>query len=125
MPDIRDVYEPNEPVEENAGLLTARSATREDLYAQRILRLMFMSPGEIFHRPTLGAGLQEFVGKPPLPDTIRKVRYRLAALYDSLDFVDDYAVTVTRRAASLVLIDQRVKINGAWFSLPEVDLGTA
>lgn len=118
---LRDIYSPAQ-VALNGALRGLRSATGVELISQRILRLLFLRPGELLHRPTLGAGIEDFQGKPPVPETIRQINLRVRALLDSLPEVQGYNLTVTRADGAQILINISVKVDGANVTVPTVTL---
>lgn len=115
-----EVYEPP-TIETQGGLSDLKSASRELLYSQRILRLAFTRPGDIHHRPNLGAGLQDFVGKIAHPETLRKIKFRFEVLLDALPFVLSYSFKVsTGDTSNARIIDIRVKSDVGDLTIPEI-----
>lgn len=118
---LRDISSPA-TVALNGALRGLKSATGVELISQRILRLLFLRPGELLHRPKLGAGLEDYQGKPPIPETIRQINLRVRELLDSLPEVQGYKLDVTRADGAQILIDITVKVDGSNVVVPTVTL---
>lgn len=118
---LRDVSSPAD-VALNASARGLKSATGVELISQRILRLLFLRPGELLHRPQLGAGLEDFQNKPPNGELLRQLNLRVRALLDSLPEVEGYNLDVTRGAGAQIFIDITVKVDGASVTVPTVTL---
>ncbi len=126
MAQIREVFEAPE-TELVGGLNDLKSVTGDRLLGQRILRLAFTLPGDIVHRPELGAGLQEFQGKPPTAEILRRLRFRFETLLDSLEYVLGYsfAVEASPVTNNARIIDIRVQTDNGELVIEEVDLGNS
>lgn len=124
MGQTREVFEPagTETGDDGTDL---KSITGDRLLGQRILRLAFLSPGDLVHRPELGAGLQDFRGKPPTDELLRRLRFRFDVLLDSLDEVESYSFRVAADPATNAarIIDVRVRTDNTSLAIEEISLG--
>lgn len=118
---LRDVYSPAE-VQLNGAARGLRSATGVELIAQRILRLLFLRPGELLHRPTLGAALEDYQNKPPNTETMRQLNLRVRALLDALPDVEAYKLDIARADGAEIKINIIVSVDGANVVVPTVTL---
>lgn len=118
-----------EPLEETSGG-DLRAVTGLELVSQRILRGLFTQrqrqdvaddeTAEILHRPNWGAGLKRYQNEPPVPANLQAVAADVTNFLDSLPFVDDHSVNVSRNRASEYLVKIKVDVDGRELTLPEV-----
>ena len=115
--------EPDEPLmlTQTPGGHDLASVEGTPLLAQRVLRFLFTTPGEILHRPGWGAGLQKYANKPPLPSVMARMRNDFRTALGQLPYVEGYAFDIAHTGA-LYVINIRVRINGEIYKLPEVNL---
>jgi len=119
---IRDIYTPAERVEVTGGAHGLRTASGLDMVAQRIVRLLWMTPGELLHRPTIGGGLGSYSGKMPTPDMLKRLNLSIEALLDTLRYIEGYTVKINRVDGSLTTIDIVVNVSGQRLSLPTIKI---
>lgn len=97
----------------------------EKLAQERIHRLLLTEPGDVVHRPDLGAGLQSYRAKPPTPYYLRRLRNDTERLLDALDFVEDYDVvirTTNLDGGTFFQVFVRAVVDGVELTIPEVTL---
>ena len=101
------------------------SVSGDDLVMQRIIRLLFMRPGELLHRPDLGAGLREYQGRPVLPQDEREMAGRVRALLDSLEYVEAFSFQIGRppdRRANATLLTIKVRTTSGTESVRQITI---
>lgn len=120
---IRDIKDPPAVVAGAAsGTLTLDSATGLDLVAVRIIRLLFLMPGELLHRPLLGGGLEAYRGKVPTPETLRRLNLSIRALLDTLPYIQRYEVKLARVDGSQTSIDITADVDGQRLTIPTITI---
>lgn len=90
MINLRDI---NEPARAEGGDLV--SASGADLAMQQVIRLLFMRPGELLHRPDLGAGLSEYQNRPMLPQDEQEMANAIRRLMDGLQNIAEYSFEIS------------------------------
>lgn len=122
--DLRDIKSPPERIAgATPGTFDLADDTGLELVVARILRLLWLTPGELLHRPTLGGGLETYRGKTPTAETLRRLNLSIRALLDALPYVESYSVNVERLDGSTSQIDIVVNVDGAALRIPTITLG--
>lgn len=81
-----------QPLELRAGDLVASTGLARTL--QRVLRLLFLRPGELLHRPTLGADLARYGNKPATPQNLQECYNAAVRCLEAIEELDDYKVEI-------------------------------
>lgn len=97
--DISDCSDPLE-ISENGDI---KSVSGEELIKQRIIRLLFTCPGDIFHIPSLGADLQAWRNRTPVRTNLQRIENDVIRLLDSIPWLDDYKSKVYQEGNSAKL----------------------
>lgn len=122
--EVREGAEPLEEEDTGSGLFDIVTVTGHARLMTLLLRVLFLRPGEVHHRPELGGGLQDFRGKPPTPTNLSRARNRITNTVGLFEReVQDHSVTVRRGESGLMVFDLRIQTDdGAIVEVHEVEI---
>lgn len=89
------------PFSEVGGAL--QTVEGNSLASQRILVGYGTTPGDIVHRPTWGANLENYLNSKATPDAISRLENQAVRFLRSLPFLEEYSVEVEANGNSLEL----------------------
>lgn len=105
-----------EPLELAAGDLVGAGGL--DRVMARALRLLFMRPGELLHRPDYGADLSSFRGKPATPGVIDQIRNAIARGLALLPEIESWEAEIN--AGETLMFTLSILANGERFTVRDV-----
>lgn len=105
-----------EPLELRGGALVAETRARRVL--ARALRLLFLRPGELLHRPDYGADLGSYRNRPATPAAIQEIENAITRGLALMQEIESWEVEIRRE--EYLLMTLTIQVSGERLTVRDV-----